>query len=202
MRCCQSLPLALAVAAAVIAGGCSRTNASDQPANAPHTSARPAVTDAMTDMEMAGMGHPATSGDDDSLGLTLMGLTPSYLIVLNIVGPEQMFTPEQAASLNPTDGELILKGSMAHIKADSRHTEVHIYSRRTGLPLTDTVPAMTITDRDSGTTVRPEQTLMQDVTIGSRDIHFGNNAVIARDHDFRVRVTIGSEEVDFHGRLL
>ena len=193
-------PFALAIVAVAIATSCG--GSSPEPA----ASAQPTlpVADMAGMAGMAGMNGGAASSpaSEDALGLTLMGLTPHYLVVLNIVGPEQMYSPGRAATVNPTEGEMILHGSMAKIVPGSRHTEAHIYSRTTGLPATDTVPTMIVTDLDAGTTVHPEQTLMQDVVIGSRDIHFGNNVAIARDHDFRITVAIGNEEVDFHGQLL
>ncbi len=139
--------------------------------------------------------------DADGLGLTRVGTTEHYLVVLNVVPPEEMYLPAQAAQQHPTGGELILHGEMAPITAQSRHAEAHIYSKETGKPVTDVVPEIEIADQTDGTTQKPEATLMQDVLIGARDIHFGNNAVIKAGHEFSVAVTIGSEAVSFSGRL-
>lgn len=148
----------------------------------------------------------ATPGEVDAtdvagLGLTRVGTTEHYLVVLNVVPPEEMYEPAQAAAQHPTGGEYILHGNMAPIEPHSRHTEAHIYSKETGKPVIDVVPTILITDRTDGTTQQPEATLMQDVLIGDRDIHFGNNVVIRAGHEFSVTITINTEEVSFSGRL-
>jgi hypothetical protein len=156
--------------------------------------------------EMAGMSGAASSSADlaqgvGGLGLTRVGTTPSYIVVLNVVPPEHMYMPAEAGSMHPTEGEYILDGEMAAIGPESRHTEVHIYSKDTGKPVTDIVPVITLRDDTDGTSVRPQATLMQDVLIGPRDIHFGNNVTIKAGHQFSVVVDIAQEEVSFSGRL-
>jgi len=154
----------------------------------------------MVGMDNASMGYDAK--DITGLGLTRVGTTEHYIVVLNVVPPEEMYTPAQAAEQHPTGGEYILNGDMAPIEPHSRHTEAHIYSKDTGKPVTDVVPKIIITDKTDGTTLTPEATLMQDVLIGARDIHFGNNAVIKAGHEFSVTITINTEEVSFSGRLI
>ena len=155
---------------------------------------------------MAAMAGMAMNGADAAadvggLGLTRVGTTEHYIVVLNVVPPEEMYMPSEAALQHPTGGEFILHGDMARIEPHSRHTEAHIYSKETGKPAVDVVPTILITDKTDGTTAQPEATLMQDVLIGTRDIHFGNNAVIKAGHEFTVTITIQNEEVSFSGRL-
>ena len=151
---------------------------------------------------VAGVAVNTEAADVAGLGLTRVGTTEHYIVVLNVVPPEEMYTPAQAAEQHPTGGEYILNGDMAPIEAHSRHTEAHIYSKDSGKPVTDVVPKIIITDKTDGTTLTPEATLMQDVLIGARDIHFGNNAVIKAGHEFSVTITINTEEVSFSGRLI
>ena len=188
----RRVALVALTSAAALAPACERGNSTTSHAKSPN----PAKV-AMAGMDM-GNGAPS----DDKLGLTLVESTQNHVVVLNIVGPEQMFTATFAAKNHPTEGELMLGGKMAPIEASSRHFETHIYSRASGLPDTSVVPKITITDLDDGTVIEPEPTLMQDVIVGPRDIHFGNNVVIKGGHDFVVAATIGTEEVTFHGRLL
>lgn len=149
----------------------------------------------------AGPTGSAETAGAGGLGLTRVDTTEHYLVVLNIVPPEEMYLPEQAAQHHPTGGEFILHGAMAPIVAQSRHAEAHVYSKETGKPVTDVVPEIEVADQTDGTTQKPEATLMQDVLIGARDIHFGNNVVIKAGHEFSVTVTIAHEEVSFSGRL-
>lgn len=181
----QSRPMAKAALAAVLLTACAGATASE----------RAVGTAGDVPVE-----EDAPAGDG-SLGLTRVGTTEHYLVVLNIVPPEEMYLPAQAAAHHPTGGELILHGEMAAIEAQSRHTEAHVYSKVTGKPVTDVVPEIEIADRSDGTTQKPEATLMQDVVVGPRDIHFGNNVVIKAGHEFSVTVTIIHEAVTFSGRL-
>src|SRR5690242_12478841 len=64
-----------------------------------------------------------------------LAFTDHYMVVFNIVPPEEMYKPAQARTLHPTEGEYILKGYMGPIHRDSRHFEAHIYNRATGLPV-------------------------------------------------------------------
>jgi hypothetical protein len=194
------------VALTAVAVGCGGSSRDDNAALTPTTGV--GSTDPMNDMSgMDGMGGVAdvagsAATPDEDLGLTLVQTSAHYIVVLNIVGPELMYTPEEAAKRHPTEGEYMLVGGMAAIVASSRHFEAHIYSKVTGAADTASTPVITVTDLTDGTVVQPEPTLMQDVIIGPRDIHFGNNVVIRADHDFSVHLVIGTEEVTFHGRLL
>ena len=137
----------------------------------------------------------------DVAGFTKVALSPSYVIVVNVLPPERMFTVAEGDRFHPTEGEVVIQGHPGPIRRNSRHVEAHLYSRATGEVVTDVRPVLELTDRTRGRTVSIDATLMQDAIIGARDQHFGTNAVVAPRHRFTLRISIGSEEVTIDGRL-
>ncbi len=140
-------------------------------------------------------------GSEVSVGLTKVATSSHYIVVLNIVPPEEMFLPDEAATRHPTEGELILRGNMAPIGPDSRHAEAHVYDKATGRARSDVTPIITLVDQTSGRTQTLEATLMQDVALGPRDIHFGNNVGIPAGHEFTIAIDLGGETITFSGTL-
>ncbi len=139
----------------------------------------------------------------ESLGVNKVVSTPTYILVFNIVGPEQMYTAEELKTKKPTSGEQSISGSMAAIKPDSRHFEVHVYDKASGKTLSDVKTKISFTDiTDGASPVVVEPTLMQDLIVGPKDLHYGNNVEIVPTHDFRVDVTINGESASTTGRLL
>lgn len=134
-------------------------------------------------------------------GWTRIATTEKYIVVANVLPGEHMFSQIEYAQQHPTVGELIIIGTGGPVGPNVRHVEAHIYDRKTGLPLTNVTPSIVVLDRGSGTRTVVSPTLMQDVNIGTLDIHFGNNVVVAGDTDLRLTVTIGNEEVTFDGHL-
>jgi hypothetical protein len=104
-----------------------------------------------------------------------------------------MYPPAVAARIHPTEGELNIRGSMAPITPDGRHFEAHIYSRATGKPVHGEHPTITVVDHTAGTTEPVQVTIMQDVVVGARDYHYGNNANMKYGHDFTITVTLHGE---------
>ena len=126
-------------------------------------------------------------------GVTKVRTTSHYLIVLNVVPPEHMYAPQVAARLHPTDGELNIRGTMAPITPDARHFEAHIYSLATGMPVHGEHPTITVVDHTAHTSEPVRVTIMQDVVVGARDYHYGNNANMAYGHDFTITVALNGE---------
>jgi hypothetical protein len=123
-----------------------------------------------------------------------LAFTEHYMVVFNIVPPEHMYQPAQARTLHPDEGEYILKGYMTPIHADSRHFEAHIYNRATGLPVRGLEPKITVTDTDNGQVSNVYPTWMQDVVVGPRDFHYGNNFDMPAGHDYHLQVAISHGE--------
>lgn len=135
-------------------------------------------------------------------GLTKVATTADYIVVVNVLPAEEMFTEQQYADQHPTVGELVVDGKPTPRPPSSRHAEAHIYSQVTGLPVSDIRPTMRLIDRQTGETKPIDATLMQDVLIGEPDLHFGSNVVIPSGHEFTIVITIGSQEVSVDGVLL
>lgn len=126
-------------------------------------------------------------------GVTEVRETKHYLIVLNVVPPEHMYPPAVAARLHPTEGELNIRGAMAPITPIARHFEAHVYSLATGKPVHGQHPSITVVDHTTGSTEQVPVTIMQDVVVGARDYHYGNNANMAYGHDFTITVSLNGE---------
>jgi hypothetical protein len=127
-------------------------------------------------------------------GVTEVRTTRHYLIVLNVVPPEHMYPPAVAARVHPTEGELNIRGTMAPITPIARHFEAHVYSLATGKPVHGQHPTITVDDHTAGTTEQVRVTIMQDVVVGARDYHYGNNANMAYGHDFTITVKLNGEQ--------
>ena len=146
----------------------------------------------------------ATEDADDvvaAAGWTRAVATEHYLVVVNVLPGEAMFTHAEHAEHHPTEGELILSGPGEPLGPTSRHVEAHIYDRATGLAATDEVPTITLLNRTTGERVEVEPTLMQDVNIGPLDRHFGNNVAVASNSDLSITVVVAGEEVTVDGHL-
>jgi hypothetical protein len=145
-----------------------------------------------------------TEGADDvvaAAGWTRAITTEHYLVVVNVLPGEAMFTHAEHEQHHPTEGELILSGSGASLGPESRHVEAHIYDRATGLAVTSEVPTITLLNRTTGERIEVEPTLMQDVNIGELDQHFGNNVAVRSNSDLEITVTVAGEEVTVDGHL-
>jgi hypothetical protein len=134
-------------------------------------------------------------------GWTRAVLSEHYLVIVNVLPGEEMFTDDEKMSLHPTEGELILDGPGNDIGEHVRHVEAHVYDRATGAVVANVVPVITVTNRTTGEVIEVESTLMQDLNIGEIDRHYGNNVMIEPDSDLQVHVTVGDEEVSVDGHL-
>jgi hypothetical protein len=135
-------------------------------------------------------------------GLTQVVSSAGYVAVLNVVPPEQMYTGAEATTIQPgSEGELILLGRAAPIGPQTRHTEVHIYSKTTGAVVSNATVGMTIHDHATGRSIPIEPTKMQDLALGPIDVHYGNNVDIATGHPFTLTATINADTVSFTGIL-
>ncbi len=135
-------------------------------------------------------------------GWTRIALTTHYLLVVNVLPSETMFSDMQMKSMSPTVGEQILdKGVGDPTGVGVRHVEAHVYDRSTGLPLSNVKPAIRVFNRTTGEHIDVPPTLMQDVVVGSPDIHYGNNVPVRGDSDISLAITVGNEEVTVDGHL-
>jgi hypothetical protein len=152
---------------------------------------------------LVGTGVAGASRDpaEPYAGFTRMGTTADYVVMVNVLPAERMFTEAENARLHPTVGELIIRGTAGPLGPRARHVEAHLYSRSTGEVVTDVVPTMEIIDHATGKVTGVDATLMQDVVIGEPDQHFGTNVTVAPRHAITVIVRIGDQEVTVDGKL-
>ncbi|MBI4933462.1 MAG: hypothetical protein HY828_06260 [Actinobacteria bacterium] len=134
-------------------------------------------------------------------GWTRLSTTDTYIAVANVLPGEAMFTDEANDAEQPLEGELIVVGSGAPVVADARHVEVHLYDRMTGLPVAGLHVTIEVVNLSTGAHFDVPATEMQDLALGDRDRHYGNNVPITGPADIRVIVTAGSERMTFDGHL-
>jgi hypothetical protein len=148
-------------------------------------------------------GNPADVEQEvvGAAGWTRIASTKSSLVVANVLPGERMFTSEEAAAEHPTVGELVIKGPAMPLGVNVRHIEAHIYDRTTGKPLSNVSPVIVVVNRTTGERSELVPTLMQDVSIGALDIHYGNNIRVPGNSDLSLSIAVGSEQVTVDGHL-
>ncbi len=145
--------------------------------------------------------------------VSLIGHTANYTVVLNVVSPQNMYTPQQVKQENPTDGEVMYSGSMVmppgmamsmsnmSYPAGWRHVEVHIYDSATNTVIRSTSPTIVVTNDQSGQATNVPIVTMQSVVVGASDFHYGNNVDLPSGHSYTATVQVGSEVATFHFKL-
>lgn len=125
--------------------------------------------------------------------------TTKYVMSLDIGPEEMMYTQQQAASTHPTDGEVMISGSMAMTDAGggARHLEVHI-CQPNGTVVQGANPTITIQDSAGGQAVDVPAAVMQGVTAGVSDLHYGNNVNVVPGHTYDVTVVLNGDTGRFH----
>jgi hypothetical protein len=166
----------------------------------------PLVALGLTACDVIGSGSENTHADPAEVsavaGWTRIALTTHYLLVVNVLPSETMFSDMQMKSMSPTVGEAILDHGVGDpVGLGVRHVEAHVYDRSTGLPLSDVKPSIRVFNRTTGDHIDVPPTLMQDVVIGSPDIHYGNNVPVRGNSDISLAISVGSEEVTVDGHL-
>lgn len=150
-------------------------------------------------------------------GTSTTVVTHSYTMSLVVGAPEAMYSPAEAAAKHPTAGEVMLRGTMsssgggvdvggmdmggggslAPSTGSVRHLEVHICSRATGKVVGDAEPSLVLLDPATGRTESLAVAVMQGVTAGPEDVHYGNNVDLAPGHQVTLTVTLAGEEATF-----
>ncbi|MGH9123876.1 MAG: hypothetical protein ACRDZ8_04000 [Acidimicrobiales bacterium] len=172
------------------------------------------------------------SGCAEGSGITASATTQSYVMRLDIGPVEAMYTPAQVASQHPTDGEVMISGTMSPVgdsgatsgaagssttddmsgmagmsgmsgsegtNTSAHHLEAHICSKASGGPIQGANPAITVTPVAAPST--PQKVpiaVMQGVTSGVSDYHYGNNVLLAPGAAYTVVVALGGQSSTFH----
>jgi len=129
-------------------------------------------------------------------------LTRSYRYTLRLGAPENMYMPYQVRVNHPKQGEAMLRGVMSGSSAlltggPIRHLEVQICARRTSAVVTHAKPRITVVDETTGRTRKLPVAVMEDVAVGTADLHYGNNISMSPRHRYLVGVTWRRQRVKF-----
>jgi hypothetical protein len=100
-----------------------------------------------------------------------------YTLTLRVGPPLRLWSPKQASTMHPRDGDIILLSTTAtgSTATPNHHLDLHIALRTLGNVITNVVVAITITTPAGTVVQRVPIATMQGVGKGSSDIHFGNN---------------------------
>jgi hypothetical protein len=131
--------------------------------------------------------------------------TATYVFLLHVGFPEKMrmLTAAQAKAKHITTGELMLGGSMAmpsggmRAHMTTRHVEIHICTRASGKVVTNAMPSISAVPTSGGTAVHVPVMVMQGVTAGSPDLHYGNNVPLRLGTRYRITARLGGEQASF-----
>ena len=187
----QARALGVTVAATAVLVACSQ---------AAVNTARP--QDANAGEQMAGMDMVSGTGAHPEHGLVLTTTTDKYLIVLDVLAPEHMYTQADVARERPGAGELVVNGKATPTTGvNLRHMEVHVYDRVSGAVVMGEHPKLTLSDYTDDTTYNIDATEMRDIVIGEIDDHYGSNSSVAVGHEFSLHFELNGETADFTGMV-
>jgi hypothetical protein len=134
-----------------------------------------------------------------------IALTRSYRYALRLGAPENMYMPYQVRANHPKHGEAMLRGTMSGSPSlltggPIRHLEVQICTRRTSAVVTHAKPRISVVDETTGRTRKLPVAVMEDISVGAADLHYGNNIAMSPKHRYLVSVTWGGQPVEFRVR--
>lgn len=122
--------------------------------------------------------------------------TASYTITLDVGPVENMYSQQQVDSSHPTSGEVMLGGVMSMASgANARHLEAHICAKASDTVVSNVNPTITMTDTTTAGSA-PQSvpiSVMQGVTSGASDLHYGNNIDVTPGHSYSVTITVNGE---------
>jgi hypothetical protein len=128
----------------------------------------------------------------------------SYVFTLSIGPVETMYTPAHVRANHPKSGEEMLSGEMTAGMAGMtmpatgvKHLEVHICTPR-GAVVKGVHPKIVVSDPASRQmAVVVPVAVMEGVTEGAADLHYGNNVSLAAGHKITVTVTLDGQRAVF-----
>lgn len=146
------------------------------------------------------LGCRATAATDQTI------TTAKYVYLLHVGHPEQMVMPDEAKARHITTGEMMVGGSMAQMYANTpgatpHHLEVHICNRATGRVVTNAMPAITLAPSSHAAPQNVPVMVMQGITAGVADLHYGNNVPMRSGSTYTVSIRLGSDRAVFHYKV-
>jgi len=158
----------------------------------------------LTAAAAAAGGAPGAGVAAGSCSSGMVVKTRSYVFALSIGPVETMYTPAQVRASHPKSGEEMLSGEMTGgmagmtMPAGEKHLEVHICTPR-GAVVKGVHPRIVVSDSASGQmAVAVPVAVMEGVTEGASDLHYGNNVSLAAGHKITVTVTVNGQRAVFH----
>jgi hypothetical protein len=88
-------------------------------------------------------------------------------------------------------GSELLSGGPIH------NLEIQICARRTRLVVTNASPTIDVNDLTAGKTTRLPVAVMEDISAGEADLHYGNNIALPTGHRFLVTARWRHEQATF-----
>jgi hypothetical protein len=79
----------------------------------------------------------------------------------------------------------------------TRHLEVHICDRASGKVVTTAMPAITVTPSSGGAPEHVPVAVMEGITAGTADLHYGNNVPLRPGTSYRIAVRLGPDRAAF-----
>jgi hypothetical protein len=159
----------------------------------------------LTAVAAAAESAPGAGAAAGSCSSGTVAKTRSYVFALTIRPVEKLYTPAQVRASHPRSGEEMLSGQMTGGMAGmttpttgEKHLEVHICTPR-GAVVKGVHPKIVVGDPASGQmAVAVPVAVMQGVTEGASDLHYGNNVSLAAGHKITVTVTLKGQRAVFH----
>jgi hypothetical protein len=115
---------------------------------------------------------------------------------------EQMQMPYQVRAHHVKHGEVMLGGTMTGpamlVGGPARHLEIQICAQASRDVVTTANPKIVVDDTTKKKAVTLPVAVMEDITVGDADLHYGNNIALPARHRFVVIVTWRGERATFH----
>jgi hypothetical protein len=160
---------------------------------------------ALAVLAAAAQGAAAARATSGSCSSGQVVKTKSYVFALSIGPVETMYTAAEVKAKHPKSGEEMLSGQMAAgmtgmtmPTTGQKHLEVHICTPA-GAVVTGAHPKIVVSDPASNQmAVAVPIAVMEGVTQGDSDLHYGNNVSLAPGHEITVTVTLNGQQAVFH----
>jgi hypothetical protein len=128
--------------------------------------------------------------------------TADYVVVAGMGASEAMYTSEQATSMHPKSGEIMVSGQMDNGNnsmamgsgTTMNHVEAHICSKGAGKVITGVMPTMSLQGTGPGvmaTSIPVAE--MQGLDRNPADTHYGNNVTITPGSRYHLIVTLNGQ---------
>jgi hypothetical protein len=130
-----------------------------------------------------------------------VALTRNFRFTLRLGPVENMYMPRQVRANHLKHGEVMLRGTMTGpgmlTGGPIRHLEIQICTRPMDTVVTDARPTILVVDKTSGKTTKLPVAVMEDISVGTADLHYGNNVALPARHHYLVSVSWQGEQARF-----